>query len=291
MAIYVTRIETPFNFHCQLAKSSTTDLPLLMDQIQDCCSSLTEVSEPTVGQPCIGQYLDDWYRAEIIRHHQEDTVEVLFVDYGNREVVTKSQVKVINSDLTELPVQSFQCRLHSIMSVADDGSWDENSCSRFEELVNDKKLSGKIVFMSRDERGRIQSCNIELYEGETNIREMLIEAGYAKSSDSTSANKVASLEQLEYDVDLSQQSLEPDSVMSVLYMKGGQPDHFSCQLADSADALEALMQQVAETAEQKQDKMMKDIKVGEMCLAKYTQDNAWYRATVIDIQDNTCQVG
>ena len=39
VSVYLTGVVNPDDFQCQLAKTSTTELPLLMDQIHDYCAS------------------------------------------------------------------------------------------------------------------------------------------------------------------------------------------------------------------------------------------------------------
>ena len=128
---------SPCNFWCQSAKSSTSQLPLLMDEIQDYYSGSEgdEVGDLVTGMPCVAQLStdDNWYRAVVTAVVDCDDVAVRFVDYGNAANVARSKVRVVQSRFTELPTQAFKCVLAGVSPLG--GVWDTASCNRFQEMV------------------------------------------------------------------------------------------------------------------------------------------------------------
>ena len=180
----MSHVDSPDEFWCQ-GSASTTEIPLLMDKINDFYTVLKEdslhIECPMIGMPCIAKCVIDnsWYRGQIITIG-ENVMEVRFVDYGNSEVVERSQVKAIDSSFTELPVQSFKCSLQNIVACGTVGLWDDSSLNRFEELVNDEsKLQGVVQKVSYDEEGMIMAL-VEMWNETGLLSDQLVEGGYAQ---------------------------------------------------------------------------------------------------------------
>ena len=117
LRVYVPHSSSPHAFHCQLADSSQEALPLLQDQIQALYSTGGQpLDTPAPGQHCVAQYEADniWYRAEV-SGISDGGIEVLFVDYGNTEVV--QSVKVLQTEVAQLPRQAFPCSLVGILPL------------------------------------------------------------------------------------------------------------------------------------------------------------------------------
>ena len=74
---------------------------------------------------------------------EHDDVSVLYVDYGNSAVVSKSQVREVAEPFVTWPVHVLRCSLADVQPMGaqrDDVSvrqWDEESRARFRELCDD----------------------------------------------------------------------------------------------------------------------------------------------------------
>ena len=176
---------SPCNFWCQPAKSSTTDLPLLMDKIQDCYSGSEVVSEEvddmSIGMPCVSQFSNDeiWHRA-MITSIDGDSVTVRFVDYGNTRDVSRSKVRAIVSHFTELPMQAFKCVLSGVSPVG--GAWDAASCNRFQEMVvfeESKEFRVEVITVTQ---GDVLEVSVTLWDGQSSIGQQLVDSGYGVES-------------------------------------------------------------------------------------------------------------
>ena len=44
-------------------------------------------------------------------------VEVMYVDFGNKETVSKHALRVLDEEFLTLPVQCYCCRLHDVVPV------------------------------------------------------------------------------------------------------------------------------------------------------------------------------
>ncbi len=88
---------------------------------------MTEVS---AGQACVAQFTQDnkWYRAQIHnRDEDNNTVEVYYVDYGNRETLPESQLRRLlpQRSFMSLPTQAVTCALSGVRPVSD--IWHEGN--------------------------------------------------------------------------------------------------------------------------------------------------------------------
>lgn len=66
-----------------------------------------------MGTPCLAPFSEDdiYYRAKIIQV-KSDSVQVLFVDYGNHESVPVDEVKTIPVQYLQLPQQCWEVDLN-----------------------------------------------------------------------------------------------------------------------------------------------------------------------------------
>ena len=190
LEVYVTHVESPWDFWCQLEASSTTEIPLLMDKIQDYFSTQDKgnlvLSDPTVGMPCIAKNNEDstWYRGQVTGI-MEDALDVCFVDYGNSQCIERSLVKVMQPTFTELPVQAFHCSLQGIQPSHGGTTWDEAAVNRFRELANHEvKLTAGVQQVKTDHTGRIKNMTLTLCDDDVPLAQQLVDGKYAQFSDS-----------------------------------------------------------------------------------------------------------
>ena len=102
------------------------------------------MSEVNIGDVCVvpGSTAHSWFRARVI-DVKDDDVSVLYVDYGNSAVVSKSQVREVAEPFVTWPVHVLRCSLADVQPMGaqhDDVSvrqWDEESRARFRELCDD----------------------------------------------------------------------------------------------------------------------------------------------------------
>lgn len=95
LSVTISFIENPLKFWCQLLDESDY-LNDLVEKIESEIADypLLSSSSVKVGSYCMAQYSEDeaWYRAQIISSESVNTYKVFFIDYGNSEVVSLSEV-------------------------------------------------------------------------------------------------------------------------------------------------------------------------------------------------------
>ena len=71
------------------------------------------------------------------------TADVLFVDYGNTELVCLDKMKALDESISHLPSQTFPACLPNIFPFK--GVWAEATCARFKEITLEKEFMCKII--------------------------------------------------------------------------------------------------------------------------------------------------
>ncbi|MEQ2234971.1 hypothetical protein ILYODFUR_036878, partial [Ilyodon furcidens] len=102
----VCHINNLSDFYIQLVDNMES--LLLSAKLQDCYNALTEdklrVYCPVIGQACVARFEDElWYRAQVIGHPGGRKVEVRYVDFGNKQIVSVSDLRKIKDEFFALP--------------------------------------------------------------------------------------------------------------------------------------------------------------------------------------------
>ncbi|KAM6182300.1 tudor domain-containing protein 6 [Erethizon dorsatum] len=172
-SVYITHVDDPWTFYCQLAKNVD-----ILKHLSCCITQLIEVSSSvqtsplTPGSLCLAKYTDgNWYRGLVI---EQEPTKVFFVDFGN-VYVTSDNLLPLPHDAYEvllLPMQAVKCSLSDIPD-----QMPEEVTTWFQETVLDKSMKALVV--AKDTDGRLI---IELYDDciqiNANINEKLGLLGY-----------------------------------------------------------------------------------------------------------------
>ncbi|XP_021115374.1 tudor domain-containing protein 6 isoform X2 [Heterocephalus glaber] len=154
-SVYITHVDDPCTFYCQLAKNVDIfkHLSCHISQLIKVLPSV-QTSPLTPGSLCLAKYTDgNWYRGLVI---EQEPTKVFFVDFGN-VYVTSDNLLPIPHDAYEvllLPMQAVKCSLSDIPD-----QMPEEATTWFQETVLDKSMKALVV--AKDPNGRLI---IELYD-------------------------------------------------------------------------------------------------------------------------------
>ncbi|CED84878.1 Transcriptional coactivator p100 [Phaffia rhodozyma] len=104
---------------------------------------------PKAGELISGQFSEDdqWYRARVKRASAlKKECEVVFIDYGNEEVLPFSKVRPIDSKFKTLPPQAHAARLSFVKLVKPGTEYAEESIFRFRDIAEGRKLIANIDY-------------------------------------------------------------------------------------------------------------------------------------------------
>ncbi|XP_076098484.1 uncharacterized protein LOC143068364 isoform X2 [Mytilus galloprovincialis] len=228
------------------------------------------LDKPEIQMPCIAKFSEDeqWYRAEIINSKGDD-LEVLFVDYGNTETVSKSSAKSIKKQYYSMPVQGIKCSLNNLKPNGK--SWSEKSNDDFSTLTTDKNTEMKFISLSSG------TYEVELKDTDTKdeIAVKLVEMGHATFS--PGSQKVVN--------PYPSTSLAPDTTKEVFVSWIDNPHCFWIQLSEATDSLNELVEKIQEeyTSGPSASATVEKAEVGMQVIAQFTDDDAWYRAFIESI--------
>jgi hypothetical protein len=132
-----------------------------------------------------------FYRAQITHlNKEEQTANVLFIDFGNREKKKLSQLFELSAELQEYPFQAIQCKIANIkMSLFKNpnGTWTKAATSKFSSIVNNELNKSNVLKLRilHLNKANVGYCTLYSYgsDGEyCDIGQRLVESGYADAA-------------------------------------------------------------------------------------------------------------
>ena len=265
--VFVTHTVLPTEFYCQMV-SNVEALETLMAQVADYYnSSQPAMTAVQVGAFCIAQYSGNnaWYRAKII--DVADAITVHFVDYGNCEAVSSANILALRPDFASLPSQAICCSLTpNIAHPFTDEKLEEFFSLNFEQQFR-IKITGH--------QQSLYFVNLLDTVG-TSVNELLLSE--TDELEETSAFVVPggrlSYVPLQYTTGAS---------IDVYISFVASPTCFYCQPLELAGELDAMMTQLAAAVTTVPLDRLENITPGDVCLAQYSADSEWYRASVVTV--------
>ncbi|XP_071861857.1 protein tudor isoform X2 [Bombus fervidus] len=208
-----------------------------------------------------------WYRAQVL-DADEDITTIRFIDHGNTDIINNKSGKIrqMSDEWKEIKEYAIKCRLDVIPAETED--WNSAICKKFEDLVKGNVLLEAMVIANSVPK------RVDLLINGKSISEMLVEDHHAV--------KIHIEEELiDEIIDLE---LDPYSAF-VSHINS--PNEFWVQEEKSITDLEILTDRflVAHMYSK-----VDEIKENLLCVAKYPEDECWYRARVISHSDSATQV-
>lgn len=234
---------------------------MLQANLQEAAASFSPiVGIPEEGALCAALYSADgmWYRAEVL-DADEDITTVRFVDYGNTDVVdsNSNNIKELPQSWRSIKKYGLKSRLDLIPTGSED--WSAASCEMFENMAtaSSDPITALIIADSVPRR-------VELFVGEKSVGDALVTAGHAIM--------VHNAEDLIDEI--VDRELDPRAAF-VSHVNS--PSEFWVQEEKSVSDLEIMTDRfiVAEMFPK-----LEEISPGVLCVAKFPDDEQWYRARV-----------
>ena len=207
-------------------------------------------------QPVCAVFSEDeaWYRAQVTNVTDIQSAEVSFVDYGNSEIVSISNMQPMQEVLMKEPVFAIACSLEN-----SNGKWKENAVSEFIEKTANVVLKMKVKQRSGN------MCVVDLcFDNGTNVADDLA----AKSSSEQSISAVS----------YPAQKLDGciDTELYVTHVNS--PGDLYVQLVTDTDNLDDMMMKMEDSP--KPAGTLRSVEPGMACLTVFSVDMALYRSVV-----------
>ncbi|XP_034002342.1 RING finger protein 17 isoform X2 [Trematomus bernacchii] len=163
----VSHINTPADFYIQVENMESL---LLFAKLQDCYNATTMAGDedfniycPVMEQACVARFKDKWCRAQIIGNPAGKKVEVQYVDFGDKNILTVSDLRKIKDEFFALPSMAIHCCLSEIIPL-DGNTWSETCCNRFVSLAQEKL----VTIVATGTRPKSQPLPVKLFESSLN---------------------------------------------------------------------------------------------------------------------------
>ncbi|NXY57567.1 TDR15 protein, partial [Callaeas wilsoni] len=168
--VYITHINSPSKFYCQLNRNTET-LEALMKQVSDISKMSNNANYHSNTRLCIARYVEDglFYRALAFPVESTSFLWVDYVDFGNRSMVERDQLMPIPDSATDLlftPMQAIKFYLSDLSQT----EFPARITTWFVKTFLGKLL--KAVILSRESDGKIV---VELYDGQLKVSQKIKE--------------------------------------------------------------------------------------------------------------------
>ncbi|XP_072498460.1 tudor domain-containing protein 6 isoform X2 [Notamacropus eugenii] len=287
--VKVSYVESPGYFWCQLTRN-LQGLRTLMCKIQDFCKS-SATPYQGISPACLAKrnINGKWSRALIISGTPSaDNAKVIFVDYGNKEVVSMKNIYSINDEFLKLKAQAFRCSLYNLIQPTGQNPfvWEERAIQAFKEFVDnawEDNLELKCTIFALAAINNKELFNVvDLLTPFQSACRYLAEIGFARQV--RLPKPLASSMQLHsYYYSTHDIKIGSEEAVFVTHVDG--PWTFYCQLARSSDVLEQLSSDICRLSKILQNSKTSSLSPGILCLAKYTDQN-WYRGIITGKEPN-----
>ncbi|XP_076440382.1 uncharacterized protein LOC143279929 [Babylonia areolata] len=299
---YVSHVTDPDNFYIQLS-SCTDSLNKIAETLDHQFQGKTgEEHVWHLGEPCAAMYDGQFSRGRVTgTPHNRDSVEVTFVDYGNKEYLLKKDVFPLSPALLSTPVLSHHCCLEGVSSP--DNFWTPEKIAKFEDFVLDKELTIHIVsydelqdvyhLLLLDDNWDLINKQFAKVSGSQYQENRSIDSGMdqkvaalkktqAKPTSGTGSGKgLTQLQQLDMNVG-------DKANVTVAYVST--PSEWCCNLTKYTEKWDSLADQMATTYKDPTIPPMQDLRPGSLCAAFVKGDKVWYRASVEKVLASVVQV-
>lgn len=99
---------TTFNTYQDITIIRNADMEIL-NELTDIDVSDTEPYTPEIFEVCLGQFEGAWYRCTITEDNQNQSYDVLFIEYGNIATLTTDSLRPLPDKLKDLPMLGITC--------------------------------------------------------------------------------------------------------------------------------------------------------------------------------------
>ena len=291
--VTVSEVGENGRFFLQLC-SEEDALAIFNDKVQTECERQTEkLSSYDEGQICCARFSEDksWYRASVLKVSGVD-VTVLFIDYGNTDTVTKDDLLVLPHSLMAKPAFAYGCRLHGVKK------WKEDQKKKFDAMTDGKIMNAQ--FLSSEPPYEVEltrSIGLDLVEDdddevsaeETADTETAEEEEFSDAKESPE-NVGTTGTQAEPDTDkLVFPAQTPPALDACTISHVDSDGIFYIQLLSEDENRSLISEKLQDYCESPDCKILPP-SVNLACCAKFSEDEAWYRAVVEKVEGETVDV-
>ncbi|XP_021007897.1 tudor domain-containing protein 1 isoform X4 [Mus caroli] len=303
--VVVCMMYSPGEFYCHFLKDDALKkLDDLNQSLADYCAQKPPNGfKAEIGRPCCAFFSGDgnWYRALVKEILPSGNVKVHFVDYGNVEEVTTDQLQAILPQFLLLPFQGMQCWLVDIQPQ--NKHWTKEAIARFQACVVGLKLQARVVEITANGVG------VELTDLSTPYPKIISDVLITEQlvlrcgSPQDSLMNRHAYQQNQIDSHGVQASLSAkqwktmelpvNKTIAANVLEIISPALFYAipsEMSENQEKLCVLTAELLEHCNAQKGQPAYRPRTGDACCAKYTNDDFWYRAIVLETLESDVKV-
>ncbi|XP_036998508.2 tudor domain-containing protein 6 [Artibeus jamaicensis] len=282
--VKVSYVKNPGHFWCQLTRNMQGFKTLMCD-IQDYCKNAPAPYQGTTPACLAKRKVNGkWSRALIRETQSPERVQVVFVDYGDKDVVSVKNICSITEEFLKVKAQAFRCSLYNLIQPTSQNpfAWGKKAVQVFSEFVGnawEDNLELKCTLFAIASTGDEELFYIvDLLTPFQSASHILVEKALARPIKLPSPlGFPLQLRSYYY----STHDMKIGSEESVYITHVDDPWTFYCQLGRNTPILEQLSRSVIQLSKSLPNVKKSPLTPGALCLAKYTDGN-WYRGIMIE---------
>ena len=269
--VILTHVESLSEFYLQVAtKEKLEQFCELLRMVHEYAQTAKDFkSLPPLGTLCIAMHSDDsWYRAQVVKIIDRQRCSVFFFDFGNVGEVSLLKIKPITEEkLLSCPIQALKCGLYGASAIP----------SR-------KRVEVMNLFSTLVPLETVKNCHI------VSKYPLLVDLECGSGCPTLSLrDELARNDCLPKPNDLGMLSLPTNKLSTdckpVVLTEIKDPSDFWLQIIDKSVAhqFDLLTQEIHHYATGGAIQNLTPV-LGQLCIAKYSEDDIWYRAKVIQVE-------
>ncbi|XP_021356780.1 tudor domain-containing protein 1-like isoform X2 [Mizuhopecten yessoensis] len=269
-------------------------------------TKLSSVTDVRLGEMYAAYSAKDagWYRARVDSIREDGTVNVTYVEFGNKENVSLSQMKELDLAMKSEPLTGVHLVLDGIVALPGEATWSDTAIATLKEFVLLSDVA-QISYIAEAVGRTATYTSVRMTDSQgCDIADKLVEAGVVRklatdaSADTPAAPKQEGaaaepefkrISVMAKDLGSVADTLSPNDVVPIMITDVTSPAEFVVQLN-----LEPLIRPFATFSAKINNAMQstpvgyKPQQVGELVLGMY--EGVWYRAEVISLDDKEAEV-
>ena len=271
----VTHVESPSEIYCQPV-SSTPLAETLLGKLYTFYAEENlgkKLDRPEIGTVCAAPFTDgSWYRVRVSAVKSGE-VSVQYVDYGNSAQVATVELRELDTKFISDPPHALRCSQNGIQPTGSSGSdWTTDCCASLTDSILDQNSTVTVLSVASD------LCSVKMSVAGRDVAEDLIRDGFAVGSSHPPQSTTAGHQK--DTLAIPPFSATVGSEMEVFVTFCDFPKVLYCQPSQLDDKFHQLTQQIHDHCNSDSAVVLsiKDVSIGDVILAQYSEDLSWYRA-------------
>ncbi|KAH9523644.1 hypothetical protein Btru_040566, partial [Bulinus truncatus] len=277
--VTISWTESPGDFWIQRVDTESL-LDDLSNKLQEHYSKPQPAAPSTPGAVVVARFSEDqmWYRGIVLKELDDGRAQVLFLDYGNSDILPKEELRQVTSFFGELIPLAVRCCLWGVKPLRKgDKSWN-NDAKDFLEKLTENGATCEVLNETNTHK------HVRLIAGNKDVAKELVALRVVSDSQGPSTNSVLS-SGFTNKIQLNKSQREKVTVSHVDSAKS-----FWCLLVKFTDSLNELMDKLNLHYSDRGGTQIREPKVGQACISPYSEDDNWYRGCITQVSRDSCEV-